>query len=514
MARSGSGLREAALGGPRVPDGGSTAKRAGATEMSADDRTEQLRRMKLEALQNGGPERIAARRKRGMGSARERVIRLLDPDTFVELDVFVEGVVTGHGKVNRRDVYVFSQDGEALEENLGRMFGAKMIKIMDLAMKNGAPVVGIYDGGHAPRVGPDEVEAGAASLGCYSELFFRNVMASGLVPQIAAVMGPCAGSAAYSPALTDFNIMVKGSGQLYLGRPIDSPEEEDPDLAYEELGGARTHAEKSGVAHLAADNEAECLELIRRLLSYLPGNNLEETPRTPPLDPASRMDEELLALGAVRSDGPYDMREVVKHVVDEGEFFEMSPSWAQNLVIGFARLGGRAVGVVGNQPGHLGGRLDVFACAKGARFVRFCDSFNLPLVVFVDTPGFVGGKKQEHAGVVRSAAKLMYAFCEATVPKLTVVTHKAYGEGFEIMCSKHIRADFNFAWPSAEIAAAPAVGFLDRQDFGSPYDAALLGHLDDVIEPGETRPHLIAALEACASKREGRPPKKHGNIPL
>ena len=474
--------------------------------MNADDKTEQLRRLKLEAIQSGGPERIAARRRRGAGTARERILQLLDANTFVELDVFVEGAVTGHGKVNGRDVYVFSQDGEVLPDLLGQAFGAKMVKVMDLAMKNGAPVVGLYD------CGPGADEAG--SLGAYSELFFRNVMASGVVPQIAGVMGPCSGAGAYSPALADFTVMVKGSSRLFLGGASGLGSGEERELAFEELGGARTHAERSGAAHLAADDEADCMEMIRTLLSYLPGNNLEEPPRSAVFDRPDRMDEELIALGAVGIEDAYDMRDVIEHVVDGGEFFEMSPWWAENLVTGFARLGGRAVGVVGNQPTCLEGRLDIDAAAKGARFVRFCDSFNIPLLTFVDTPGFVGGKDQEHAGLIRSAAKLMYAFCEATVPKLTVVTRKAYGEGFEVMCSKHIRADFNFAWPGADIVATAPAGTLDRQDDGSPYDAALDGHLDDVIEPVETRPRLIAALSACASKREGRPPKKHGNIPL
>jgi acetyl-CoA carboxylase carboxyltransferase component len=388
-----------------------------------------------------------------------------------------------------------------------------MVKVMDLAMKNGAPVVGLYDCGQA-RSGEEGGQGGAVSLGGYSELFFRNVMASGLVPQISAIMGPCVGTAAFCPALADFTLMVKGSSLTYLGTIEGAGTGAEEEVAFEELGGARTHGERSGVAHLAADDEAECLEMIRTLLSYLPQNNLEETPRSAILDLANRMDEELNSVGAADPNATYDMRDVLTRVVDGGEFFEIAPWWAKNLVVGFARLGGRAVGIVGNQPAHLAGRLDIDASAKGARFVRFCDSFNLPLVTFVDTPGFVAGKAQEHRGVIRSAAKLMYAFCEATVPKLTVITRKAYGEGFEVMCSKHIRADFNFAWPSAEIAAAAPSGVLDRQDVASPYDAALQGHLDDVIEPLETRPRLIAALEACASKREGRPPKKHGNIPL
>ncbi len=474
--------------------------------MNADDRTEQLRRLKQDAVRTGGPERMAARRRRGAGTARERVVQLLDPGTFVELDVFIEGAVTGHGRVNGHNVYVFSQDGEALERSPAVAFAAKLVKVMDLAMKNGAPVVGIYDCGAGLGA--------SASLGAYAELFFRNVMASGVVPQIAAVMGPCPGAGAFSPALADFTIMVKGSSLLYLGSPAVAGGSDDREIAFEELGGARTHAEKSGVAHLAADDEQECFEMIRILLSYLPGNNLDVPPRVALADPSDRMDEGLVALGAVVPDETYDVRDIIGHVVDGGEFFELTPLWAENLVTGFARLGGRTIGMVGNQPDKLGGMLDLDATAKGARFVRFCDSFNIPVVTLVDSPGFVPGSAQEHAGAIRGAAKLLYAFCEATVPKITLVTRKAYGEAFEIMCSKHIRADFNFAWPAAEIAAIGPAGTLDRQDFGSPYDAAVAGHLDDVIEPVETRPRLIAALEACASKREGRPPKKHGNIPL
>jgi propionyl-CoA carboxylase beta chain len=516
--------------------------------MSAGDSTERLRRLKDEARFSGGPEQIVARRRRGAGSARDRVTRLLDANTFVELDVFVPGAVTGHGKVDGRDVYVFSQDGEVSSESLDEMFARKLAKIADLAMKNGAPLVGLYDGGR-PRGG-----AGTGLLGAYAELYLRNVMASGVIPQIAAVMGPCPGGAAFSPALADFTIMVKGSSQVFLGGPggsaggvrgsLGGAGEEDTETAYEELGGARAHSEKSGLAHLAADDEAECLELIRMLLSYLPQNNLEEPPRTDLFDPADRREEGLevfgaLALGAPTvssaaaggaaagdsgEDGPdgeepetdpsRDVRAVVERVVDEGEFLEISPRWAKNVVVGFARLGGRPVGIVANQRAHLEGRLDGNGAAKAARFVRFCDAFNLPLVTFVDTPGFAGGKEQEHGGTVRAAAKLMYAFCEATVPKLTLVIRQACGEGYEVMGSKHTRADFNFAWPGAEIGAKAPEGVLDRQDSGSPYEAALHGYLDDIIEPAETRPRLIAALEACVSKREGRPPKKHGNIPL
>lgn len=475
--------------------------------MSGDSNTERLRRLKKEALQSGGPERIAARRRRGVTTARQRVVQLLDAGTFVELDVFIPGAVTGHGKINGRDVYVFSQDGEVPEgSSTDDTLARKMAKVMDLAMKNGAPLVGLYDGSHVRR---DE-EAGR--LGAYAELYFRNAMASGVVPQIAAVLGPCVGPAAYSPALADFVVMVKGAGQVFLADPVTA--EGEAEVGYEELGGARVHSEKSGFAHLAADGESECLEMVRVLLSFLPQNNLEEPPRMDPFDPVERKDEQLESLGRFDPDLAGDIREVLEHVVDEGDFFELSRWWAKNMVTGFARLNGRPVGIVANQPAHLGGRIDVDAAAKAARFVRFCDAFNLPLVTFVDTPGCLAGKEQERAGIVRAAAKLMYAYCEATVPKLTVITREAFGEGFEVMGSKPIRADFAFAWPAAEIAAKAPAGALDRQDLGSPYEAAVKGYLDDVIEAVETRPRLIAALEACASKREGRPPRKHDNMPL
>jgi propionyl-CoA carboxylase beta chain len=497
-----------------------TATGWGALGMGTDDRTEELRQRKKEALQSGGPERAAARRRKGTGSARDRVLGLLDPETFVELDVFVEGAVTGHGKIGGRDVYVFSEDGEVPQSALGQEFTRKIIKVMDLAMTNGAPLVGIYDcgGAWAAASGSKGAVAGehkdAASLGGYAGIFFRNVMGSGLVPQIAAIMGPCAGATVYSPALTDFIVMVKGGSHLFLGDPEALKAGTDNDVGLEEIGGARALSEQSGIAHLAADDEREALETIRELLSYLPQNNLEETPLSGKLDPADRMDQELDSLAVPDPSGPHDMHEVIGHVVDEGDFLEIMPRWAKNLVVGFARLGGRSVGIVANQPTHLGGQLDSDASIKGARFVRFCDAFNLPLITFVDTPGFLRGEEQGHGRLVREAAKLMYAYCEATVPKLTVITHCAFGEGFEVMGSKHIHADFNFAWPSAEIGTGGVRSALDRQDSSSPYDAALTGHLDDVIEPVTTRPRLVAALEACASKRENRPPKKHGNIPL
>ncbi len=516
--------------------------------MPVDERIELMRRMREEALQGGGPERIAAQRKKGKKTARERVVELLDPGTFVELDMFVthlshdfgmekkrflgDGVVTGYGKVDGRDVYVFSQDFTVFGGSLGEMFAQKITKVMDLAMRNGAPVVGINDSGGA------RIQEGVVSLGGYAEIFFRNVMASGVVPQISAIMGPCAGGAVYSPAMTDFTIMVKGTSHMFITGPEVIKTVTGEEVTFEELGGAMTHNARSGVAHLAADDEAQCLLMIRRMLSFMPSNNLEEPPRVECTDPVDRMDESLNGIVPTDPNKPYDMRDVVTRVVDDGDFFEVMPHWGGNLIIGFARLNGRAVGIVGNQPAVLAGTLDIDASTKGARFVRFCDCFNIPLITFEDVPGFLPGTAQEYGGIIRNGAKLLYAFCEATVPKLTVITRKAYGGAYDVMCSKHIRADFNLAWPSAEIAVMGPDGAVNivfrkeldeakdpearrrelvadyREKFASPYIAAQRGYVDDVIEPKETRPRLISALEACATKREGRPPKKHGNIPL
>ena len=517
-------------------------------DMNNTEKLERLRAMKKEALHGGGPESIEARRKKGKKTARERVVELLDPGTFVELDMFVthlcrdfgmdkkkilgDGVITGYGKVAGRDVYVFSQDFSVFGGSLGEMFAQKIVKVMDLAIKNGAPVIGINDSGGA------RIQEGVVSLGGYAEIFFRNVMASGVVPQISAIMGPCAGGAVYSPAMTDFTIMVKGTSHMFITGPEVIKTVTGEEVTFEQLGGAMTHNARSGVAHLAADDEGQCLEMIRTLLSYLPQNNLDEAPRVECNDPPDRMDKELDSLLPADANKPYHMRDVVERVVDNGEFFEIMPHWGQNLLVGFARLNGRSIGVVGNQPDHMAGTLDIDASIKGARFVRFCDAFNIPLVTFVDVPGFMPGSAQEHGGIIRNGAKLLYAFCEATVPKLTVITRKAYGGAYDVMCSKHIRADFNFAWPSAEIAVMGPEGAVNiifrkdiadaedpdarrselvaeyREKFASPYIAAQRGYIDAVIEPMETRPRLISALEACTSKREGRPPKKHGNIPL
>ena len=516
--------------------------------MTSDENIETLRRRKEEARQGGGPERIAKQRAQGKKTARERVVELLDPGTFVELDMFVthlitdfgmdkrkvlgDGVVTGYGKIEGRDVYIFSQDFTVFGGSLGEMFALKITKIMDLATKNGKPIIGLNDSGGA------RIQEGVVSLGGYAEIFFRNVMASGVVPQISAIMGPCAGGAVYSPAMTDFIIMVKESSHMFITGPEVIKTVTNEEVTFEELGGAMTHNAKSGVAHLAAEDEDDCLDMIRRLLSFMPSNNLEDPPAIECTDPHDRMDEDLDTLVPNDPNKPYDMRDVVTHIFDDGDFFEIMPYWGMNLIVGFARLAGRPVGIVGNQPAVKAGTLDIDASTKGGRFVRFCDAFNIPLVTFVDVPGVLPGIRQEHGGIIRSGSKLLYAFCEATVPKLTVITRKAYGGAYDVMCSKHIRADFNFAWPASEIAVMGPDGAVNiifrkeiekaddkaasreeltadyRTKFASPYIAASRGYVDDVIEPKETRPRLINALEACASKREGRPPKKHGNIPL
>jgi propionyl-CoA carboxylase beta chain len=516
--------------------------------MAVDERIQRVRAMKEEALLGGGPDRIEAQHKLGKKTARERVNELLDPGTFVELDMFAthncplfgmdkkkiltDGVITGWGQINGRTVYVFSQDFTIFGGSLGETFANKIVKVMDLAMKNGAPIIGLNDSGGA------RIQEGVVALGGYAEIFFRNVMASGYIPQISAIMGPCAGGAVYSPAMTDFTIMVKKTSHMFITGPEVIKTVTGEEVGFEDLGGAMTHNARSGVAHLAAEDETECIEMIRRLLSFLPQNNLEEAPRAACDDPVDRMDEELDDIVPADPNKPYHMRDVITKVVDYGDFFEIMPYWGQNLIIGFARLNGRSVGVVANNPAYMAGCLDIDASIKGARFVRFCDAFNIPLITFEDVPGFMPGTAQEYGGIIRNGAKLLYAFCEATVPKLTVITRKAYGGAYDVMCSKHIRADYNVAWPSAEIAVMGPEGAVNiifrnelkkaedpvakraelvadyREKFASPFIAARRGYIDDVIEPTETRPRLIAALEACASKREGRPAKKHGNIPL
>jgi len=507
-----------------------------------------LRRRREAVLQGGGEERIAKLHADGRLTARERVELFLDPGSFQETGVFVEhrtfdfgmaerripgdGVVSGYGTVDGRKVFLFAQDFTVFGGTLSEENARKICNVMDLALENGAPVIGLNDSGGA------RIQEGVQSLGGYAEIFLRNTIASGVVPQISAIMGPCAGGAVYSPAITDFVVMVKQTSQMFVTGPNVIKTVTNEDVTFEELGGAMTHNTKSGVAHFAVEDDEACLAAIRRLLSYLPSNNVDDPPRRPTDDPADRMDARLNEIVPSEPNKPYDMKEIVRLVVDDGDFFEVHEHYAPNIVVGFAHLDGRPVGVVGNQPAMLAGVLDIKSSTKAARFVRFCDAFNIPLVTFEDVPGFLPGTEQEWGGIIRHGAKLLYAYCEATVPKLTVVVRKAYGGAYDVMSSKHIRGDYNVAWPGAELAvmgAEGAVNILYRKEleqskdpaaaraklieeyndkFANPYVAAALGYLDDVIEPQETRPRLIRALRMLSKKRQSLPPKKHGNIPL
>ena len=513
-----------------------------------DERVAELRRRKAAAKEGGGRERVKAQRAKGKLTARERLDVLLDPGSFVETDAFVEhrttdfgmadkrvlgdGVVTGHGTIDGRTMFVFSQDFTVFGGSLGEMHANKIVKVMDTAMKVGAPVIGLNDSGGA------RIQEGVISLGGYAEIFFRNVLASGVVPQISAILGPCAGGAVYSPAMTDFIVMAKGTSNMFITGPEVIKAVTGEDVSFEELGGAMAHAEKSGVAHFAAEDERSALRLVRRLVSYIPSNNVEDPPSVDSDDPSDRQEAALAMIVPREPDKPYDMRDVIARVVDRGSWLEVHEHWATNLVVGFARLAGHPVGVVGNQPKVLAGTLDINSSTKGARFVRTCDCFNVPLLTLVDVPGFLPGTAQEHGGIIRNGAKLLYAFSEATVPKVTVITRKAYGGAYDVMCSKHIRGDFNFAWPGSEIAVMGPEGAVQiifrseleaakepkrreaelvreyRATFANPYIAARMGYLDDVIEPQETRPRVIDAFSVLRNKRETRPAKKHGNIPL
>ena len=512
--------------------------------MNRQQRLAELERRRAESLAGGGPERVAKQHAKGCLTARERVDLLLDAGSFVEIGTHVthrmpglrrvtgDGVVAGWGTVDGRTVYVFAQDFTVFGGTMSEANAKKICAIMDLAMDNGAPIVGLNDSGGA------RIQEGVLSLGAYADVFLRNTLASGVVPQISAILGPCAGGAVYSPAITDFTIMVEGTSHMFVTGPEVIKAVTSEEVTFEELGGAMTHNTKSGVAHFVARDDADCLRHVRRLLSFLPSNNLEDAPRRACTDPIDRRDPELATIVPEASDKPYDMKDVVRRVVDDGEFFEVHEHFAQNLIVGFARLNGRTVGVVGNQPRVLAGVLDIDSSVKGARFVRCCDAFNIPLVTFEDVPGFLPGKGQEWGGIIRHGAKLLFAYCEATVPKLTVVVRKAYGGAYDVMSSKHIRGDYNVAWPSAEMAvmgADGAVNILYRDEiakaedpaaerrrrideynerFASPWIAAELGYLDDVIGPEDTRPKLIAALEMLRSKRQNLPFKKHGNPPL
>ena len=515
--------------------------------MNNQSKNQILHEKRAQSRLGGGAERIETQHKKGRLTARERIDLLLDKGSFREVDAFVQhrtadfdlhkqkymsdSVVTGWGTIEGRLVYVFSQDFTVFGGSLGEVHAEKVCKIMDMAMKNGAPVIGLNDSGGA------RIQEGVVSLAGYADIFLRNTLASGVIPQISAIMGPCAGGAVYSPALTDFIFMTRNTSYMFVTGPDVVKAVTHEEVTQEELGGASVHSEKSGVCHVAADSEADTLYLIRKLLGYFPQNNMEDPPFMPGDDPL-RMDETLNNIIPNDPNKPYDIKDVIRPIMDGGQFFEIHENYAQNIVVGFARLGGHSVGIVANQPAVLAGVLDIDSSEKAARFVRFCDSFNIPLVTFVDVPGFLPGTVQEHNGIIRSGAKLLYAYCEATVPKLTVITRKAYGGAYDVMSSKHIRGDVNFAWPSAEIAVMGPEGAVNiifrkelekakdplkrkaelvaeyREKFASPYVAAERGYIDDVIEPKETRPRLINALEMLSNKRDANPAKKHGNIPL
>ncbi len=515
---------------------------------SPQDLLADLLRRQAEAEQGGGPARIAQQHAKGKLTARERLDLLLDEGSFVELDRFVthratdfgladqqfpgDGVVTGYGRIDGRLVYVYSQDFTVFGGSLSETHAQKICKVMDLALRNGAPVIGLSDSGGA------RIQEGVASLGGYADIFLRNTLASGVVPQISAVLGPCAGGAVYSPAITDFVFMVRGVSYMFVTGPSVVKTVTHEDVSFEDLGGADVHADTSGIAHGVFGSEPECLAAIRELSGFLPANNLDPPPMRAAADPDDRREESLLRVIPDAPATPYDMHDVIRAVVDDGSFFEIHAGYARNIVVGFSRLGGMPVGVIANQPAVLAGVLDINASVKAARFIRFCDAFNIPLVTFVDVPGFLPGTAQEHGGIIRHGAKLLYAYCEATVPKLTVITRKAYGGAYDVMSSKHIRGDLNLAWPTAEIAvmgpkgaaeilfrdeiataADPAAMMQQRIDeytrtFANPYKAAARGFIDDVIDPRDTRPRLIDALRMLATKRDVNPKKKHGNIPL
>jgi len=512
------------------------------------DKIKHLQQLREQALQGGGSKKIEEQHKKGKLSARERLDLLLDEGSFEEIGMFVQhrsadfglekqkflgdGVVTGRGMIAGRSVVVFSQDFTVFGGSLSEAHAEKICRIMDLALKLGVPVIGLNDSGGA------RIQEGVVSLGGYADIFLRNTLASGVVPQISAVLGPCAGGAVYSPAITDFVFMVKKSSYMFVTGPNVVKTVTHEDVTSEELGGAMTHATKSGVAHFAFDNEVECLQAIRKLISYLPLNNLDDPPRGFSQDDPQRTDPRLDTLVPENPNKPYDMKDVIHAIVDDGDFFEVQELYAPNLLVGFARVGGYSVGVLANQPSVLAGVLDIDASLKGARFVRFCDAFNIPLVVLEDVPGFLPGTDQEWRGIIKHGAKLLYAFCEATVPRITVITRKAYGGAYDVMNSKHIRGDVNLAWPSAEIAVMGPKGAVEiifrkeieqaadkeqateqkvneyREKFANPYVAAERGYIDEVILPRETRPKLISALRFLENKVDSNPKKKHGNIPL
>jgi len=516
--------------------------------MSENTKIQHLRATRAKGRLGGGIERIEAQHGRGRLTARERLSLLLDRGSFREIDAFVvhrtddfglgdkkflgDSVVTGWGTIDSRLVYVFSQDFTVFGGSLGEAHAEKICKIMDMALKNGAPIIGLNDSGGA------RIQEGVVSLGGYADIFLRNTLASGVIPQISAVMGPCAGGAVYSPALTDFIFMVNNSSYMFVTGPEVVKTVTHEEVTFEELGGAEIHASKSGVCHVTADSEADTLYMIRKLFAYIPQNNMEDPPFIISNDDPLRMENALDKIVPNDPSKPYDIKDVIRLVVDEGIFYEIHEFYAANIVVGFARLGGHSVGIIANQPAVLAGVLDIDSSEKAARFIRFCDAFNIPLVTFVDVPGFLPGTVQEHGGIIRSGAKLLFAYCEATVPKMTVVTRKAYGGAYDVMSSKHIRGDLNLAWPTAEIAVMGPDGAVNiifrkelaeaqdkskkkdqlvtdyREKFANPYVAASRGYIDDIIEPRETRPRLINGLEMLSNKRDSNPPKKHSCIPV
>ncbi|MES0338744.1 MAG: carboxyl transferase domain-containing protein [Anaerolineales bacterium] len=516
--------------------------------MSDSSKADFLQNQREKALLGGGPERVKTQHDRGRLTARERLDLLLDKGSFRETDMFVthrthdfdlekkkflaDSVVTGWGTIDGRLVYVFSQDFTVFGGSLGEVHAEKICKIMDMAMKNGAPVIGLNDSGGA------RIQEGVVSLGAYADIFLKNTLSSGVIPQISAIMGPCAGGAVYSPALTDFIFMVRNSSYMFVTGPEVVKTVTHEEVSFEELGGADTHASTSGVCHYVAESEGDCLYMIRLLLSYIPQNNLEDPPFVPTTDDRLRTEEDLDIIVPDDPSKPYDMRDVIKLIVDDGVFLEIHENYAQNILTCFARFGGHSVGIIANQPAHLAGVLDINSSDKAARFVRFCDSFNLPIITLVDVPGFLPGTGQEHGGIIRHGAKLLYAYCEATVPKITLITRKAYGGAYDVMSSKHIRSDLNLAWTSAELAVMGPEGAVNiifrkeladakdpvkrraelvaeyREKFAHPYIAAARGYVDDIIEPRFTRPRIINGLEMLSNKRDANPAKKHGNIPL
>ncbi|WP_321995818.1 acyl-CoA carboxylase subunit beta [Draconibacterium orientale] len=504
---------------------------------------EQLDAFNEQAELGGGKERIEKQHAAGKMTARERILQLLDPGTFTEIDklmthrnydfgmeakkILGDGLISGYGKVNGKLVYVFAQDFTVFGGSLSRANADKIVKIQELALKMGAPLVGLNDSGGA------RIQEGVESLAGYADIFYNNVISSGVIPQISAILGPCAGGAVYSPALTDFIFMVKEKSHMFVTGPDVIKTVTHEDVTKEELGGADTHSSKSGVAHFTGNDEEQTIMMVRELLSFLPSNNLEDPPVKTTMDPSDRVSEELEEIVPADPNKPYDMHEIIQNVIDNKHFLEVQPNYAQNIIVGFARFGGRPVGVVANQPGHLAGVLDINSSVKAARFVRFCDAFNLPLVTFVDVPGFLPGTGQEFGGIIKHGAKLLYAFSEATVPKITVITRKAYGGAYDVMSSKHIGADVNLAYPTAEIAVMGPEGAINiihrekmtdeekaakvqdyRDKFANPYKAASLGYIDEIIHPRDTRKKVIDALEMTQNKRKSNPPKKHGNIPL